>query len=159
MKFEDGLVTGRNCRLEIEKIETLTKGEIRLTLGKNLQMNDFCHITAAEKVVIGDNVLIASKVYISDVSHGNYSGAMEHSSSSTLAVERPLISSPVTIEDNVWLGDGVCVLPGAYIGKNSIIGANAVVTGIIPPNCIAVGIPAKVVKIYNQQNKTWETIK
>ena len=53
---------------------------------------------------------------------------------------------PVIIEDNVWLGYGVKVLKGVRIGKNSLIGANSVVTKDIPANCIAVGNPCKVIK-------------
>lgn len=50
------------------------------------------------------------------------------------------------IGGNVWIGEDVVVLPGADIGKGSIIGANAVVKGKIPENSIAVGNPAHVVK-------------
>lgn len=53
---------------------------------------------------------------------------------------------PVTIEDNVWLGYGVKVLKGVHIGKNSLIGANSVVTKDIPANVIAVGNPCRVIK-------------
>ena len=61
-------------------------------------------------------------------------------------MDRPLISKGcVVIEDNVWLGDNVCVLPGVTIGKGSVIGANSVVTHSIPPYSIAVGTPAKIV--------------
>lgn len=56
------------------------------------------------------------------------------------------VKGDIIIEDNVWLCEGVVVLSGVRIGKNSIIGANAVVTKDIPANCIAVGIPAKVIK-------------
>ncbi len=55
-------------------------------------------------------------------------------------------NAPIVIMDNVWLGRNVRVHKGVTIGENSIIGANAIVTKNIPSNCIAVGIPAKVVK-------------
>jgi acetyltransferase-like isoleucine patch superfamily enzyme len=50
------------------------------------------------------------------------------------------------IEDNVWIGESVVILPGVTIGKNSIIGANAVVTKSIPENSIAGGNPARIIK-------------
>ena len=53
---------------------------------------------------------------------------------------------PITVEDNVWFGGGVTVLPGVTIGENSVIGAGAVVTRDIPANSVAVGNPAKVIK-------------
>lgn len=55
-------------------------------------------------------------------------------------------ASPITLEDNVWLGGGVIVLPGVTIGENSIVGAGAVVTSDIPADSIAVGNPARVVR-------------
>ena len=62
-------------------------------------------------------------------------------------MNRPLTSKgAVVIEDNVWLGDNVCVLSGITIGKGAIIGANSVVTHSIPPYSVAAGTPAKVIK-------------
>jgi len=55
----------------------------------------------------------------------------------------------VEVEDNVWIGDKVTILPNVRIGKNAVIGANSVVTKNIPENGIAVGNPAKVIKIIN----------
>ena len=62
------------------------------------------------------------------------------------------------IEQNVWLGEGVVVLPGVTIGENAIIGANAVVSKNIPAFSIAVGNPAKVIKTYNFEQKKWLAI-
>lgn len=53
---------------------------------------------------------------------------------------------PVMIEDNVWIGFDCCILPGVHIGSGSIIGARSVVNTDIPPNCVAVGNPARVVR-------------
>jgi maltose O-acetyltransferase len=53
---------------------------------------------------------------------------------------------PIVLEDNVWLGGGVIVLPGVTIGENSVIGAGAVVTKDVPANSIAVGNPARVIR-------------
>lgn len=55
-------------------------------------------------------------------------------------------NKPIYIEDNVWLGEGVKVLKGVHIGKNSVIGAGAVVTKDIPENVIAAGNPCRVIK-------------
>jgi lipopolysaccharide O-acetyltransferase len=72
--------------------------------------------------------------------------------------DRKLSTKPVRIEDNVWIGEYVTVLAGVTIGKGSIIGALSVVTSNIPPYAIAVGIPAKVIKIYNEEKKIWEKV-
>ena len=73
-------------------------------------------------------------------------------------MERKYRTRPVFIEDNVWIGESVSVLPGVRIGKNSIIGANSVVTKNIPENSIAVGNPARVIKKYNFETSFWEKI-
>ncbi|WP_243854702.1 DapH/DapD/GlmU-related protein [Flavobacterium sp. 270] len=125
-------------------------------MGKNVQINDYVHITAMEHVFIGDNVLMASKIYISDCSHGSYSGDSNDSSPYSLPIERPLHSKAVIIEDNVWLGEFVSVLPGTTIGKGTIVGANSVVSKSLPSYVIAVGSPAKPIKKYNFETKRWE---
>ena len=155
IEIQEGLTTGFGCR--IEAVDLPGSQTTLLRLGKNIQMNDYVHITAGENVTIGNNVLIASKVYISDTAHGQYSNDKQ-SSPFDVPVTRPLLFKPVVIEDNVWLGEGVCVLPGVTIGFGTIIGANAVVTKSIPAMSIAVGAPAKVIKRFNQDIGIWETV-
>ncbi|WP_199485026.1 sugar O-acetyltransferase [Actinomadura craniellae] len=53
---------------------------------------------------------------------------------------------PITLADNVWLGGGVIVCPGVTIGENTVVGAGAVVTADLPPNVVAVGNPARIVR-------------
>ena len=152
-----GFTTGKNCRLEVELDENWSS-EIKLFIAENVQLNDNVHITASKHVYIGNNVLIASKVYISDCAHGNYNSNNQSNYKETPA-NRKLFESPVKIEDNVWIGDGVCILPGVTVGFGSIIGANSVVTKNVPPQSIAVGIPAKVIKVYNEVTNIWEIVK
>ena len=61
----------------------------------------------------------------------------------------------VIIEDGCWLGVGVCILPGVKIGKNSVIGANSIVTRDVPEYSIAVGNPAQIIKKYDPEQQTW----
>lgn len=150
------LTTGIGCRLEcFPKSPTNDK---LLKFGNNVQINDYVHISASELVEIGDNVLMASKIYISDCSHGSYSGNIDDSSPNSLPASRPLTVKPVKIEDNVWLGEFVSVLPGVTIGKGTIVGANSVVSKSLPANVIAVGSPAIAIKSYNFDKKIWEKI-
>lgn len=115
-----------------------------INIGNNVSIGDDSHITAINKIEIGNNVLTGKKITITDNSHGKSN--LEFLLFSPL--DRPLYSAgPVYIEDGVWIGDKVTILPNVRIGKNSIIGANAVVTKDIPANCVAGGIPAKVIKI------------
>ena len=152
--FGYGLTTGYGCRFESFSED----GSKSLFFGNNVQINDYCHINALKSVRIGDNVLIASKVFITDLEHGSYVGDENDSQPNSIVKDRPLSSKPVVIENNVWIGELCSVLPGVTIGENSIIGANSVVTKSIPPNSIAVGNPAKVIKQFNFETKHWEKV-
>jgi len=154
--FGYGLTTGVGCRFEAYRN---LKSKKTLKIGNNVQINDYVHITAMANVTIGDNVLMASKIYISDCSHGFYNGGEVDSSPEQYPIDRSYNISEVIIEDNVWLGEFVSVLPGVKIGKGAIIGSNSVVTKDIPANTIAVGSPAKVIKKYNVETKKWEIVK
>lgn len=126
----------------IEKYEENTFTP-QVCIGDNVSFNLNCHVGAINKIIIGNNVLIGSNVLITDHSHGNNS----LSQIDIQPIKRPLYSKgPVIIEDNVWIGEGVCILPNVTIGQNSIIGANSVVTKDIPPYSIAGGNPAMVIK-------------
>ncbi len=152
--FGKNLTTGYHCRIESYSCN----GQKSLFFGNNVQINDFVHIAALNELRIGDNVLIASKVFITDLEHGSYAGNENDSSPDSIVKERPLCSKSVIIKDNVWIGEHVSILPGVTVGENSIIGANSVVTKSIPANSIAVGIPAKVIKQYNFETKRWEKV-
>lgn len=154
IKVSEGFTTGRYCR-----IEAYSQGNKKIIIfGRNVQINDFVHITAMENVTIGNNVLLASKIYISDCSHGSYDGNENDSSPGTPPIDRDYKTSPVIILDNVWIGESVSILPGVTIGENVIIGANSVVTKNIPANSIAVGNPARIIKKYNLESEIWEKI-
>lgn len=115
----------------------------QIIIGNNVRLNTDVHIGCINKIIIGDNVLMASRIYISDHSHGDITA----DALSKPPAKRPLFSKgPVIIEDNVWIGEGVCIMSGVTIGRNSIIGANAVVTKSIPENSVAIGVPARVIK-------------
>lgn len=145
---------GKYCRIEAHPRSVEMNSQV-IVLGKNVQINDFVHIVGVEKVSIGNNVLIASKVFISDSSHGSYKGENQ-THPDIPPSRRELFSKPVVIEDNVWIGEFVSVLPGVKIGRGSIIGSMSVVSRDIPPYSIAVGSPAGVIKRFNFDSSKWE---
>lgn len=130
----------------------------RIVIKDNVSINDFVHIGATRYIEIGNNVLMASKIFISDHNHGVYRG--DHQTRpDTPPAGRPLTDSQqVIIGDNVWLGEFVSILPGSVIGAGAIIGSNSVVSGEIPPETIAVGAPARVVKYFNHETARWESL-
>ncbi len=148
---------GTGCRLETHPLK---KDKIKtplLIIGEDVQINDYVHIAASMQVIIGKNVLIASKVFISDLNHGTYS-SINQDSPLHPPNNRALVAKPVIIEENVWIGESVSVLNGVTIGFGSIIGANSVVSKNIPPYVIAVGSPALPIKKYNFETGLWEKI-
>lgn len=153
IKIGKNFTTGFNCRLEAHPLKS--DHNYCIEIGDDVQINDYVHIAAGEKVSIGNNVLLASKIFITDLNHGSYGLNNIHDSPESIPVSRALSSSPVVIEDNVWIGEFVSVLPGVTIGKGSIIGTMSVVSKSIPPNCIAVGSPAVVIKKYDFEKKEW----
>lgn len=155
INFGNRLTTGVGCRFEAYSNDSTKK----LFFGSDIQVNDYVHISAMESVQIGDGVLMASHIYISDNSHGCYKGCNYDSDPNIIPIKRDYITKPVKIENNVWLGEHVVIMPGVTVGKGSIIGANSVVTKDIPPYTIAVGQPAKPIKRFNWSNKSWEYIK
>ena len=152
IKIGKDFTTGFGCR--IEAYPQKSSNDEVLLIGKNVEINDYVHIAAGEKIVIGDNVLIASKVFISDINHGNYKG-FNQDSPLTTPNSRQLSTSPVVIKDNVWIGEGVCIMSGVTIGIGCIIGASSVVTKDVPDYCIALGSPAKAIKKYDFESETW----
>lgn len=150
-----GFTTGFGCR--IEAYPDIADEKV-LFIGKNVEINDYVHIAAGEKIEIWDNVLIASKVFISDINHGCYKGVNSNSPLTT-PNSRKLSTNPVIIKNNVWLGEGVCIMAGVTIGIGSVIGALSVVTKDIPDYCIAVGSPARIVKIFDFDKNEWIAVK
>jgi len=101
------------------------------------------HIGAINQINIGNNVLIGSHVLITDHMHGTLS----KDDMLVVPVRRRLNSrGGVIIEDDVWIGEGVAVLPGVHIGRGAIIGANAVVVSDVAPETIVGGVPARLIR-------------
>jgi acetyltransferase-like isoleucine patch superfamily enzyme len=112
--------------------------EGELIVGDNSYIGRGTIILAHQSVVIGDDCLIAPGCHITDVNHGIAAGE--------LIRKQPLVSKPVRIGNDVWIGASCSILPGVTIGDGAVIGARSVVTRDVPSNAIVVGIPAKIIK-------------
>lgn len=152
--FDSGLSLGPNALIEIFGHRS------QLIIGKNFSAYFNLHIACCKHISIGDNVLVASNVYISDHLHGFYKNinASLISDPNTEPVKRKISSDPITIGNNVWIGEGVKILPGVNIGSGSILGAGSVVSKSIPKNTICVGIPAKPIKKFDLKKNVWNKI-
>lgn len=108
----------------------------------------FNHIFSTKSIIFHKNVLTADRVYISDNLHG-------YEEIDIPIVRQPVVQNgTVEIGEGSWIGENVCIT-GASIGKHCVIGANAVVTHDIPDYCVAVGIPARIVKKYDFSIGQW----
>jgi acetyltransferase-like isoleucine patch superfamily enzyme len=140
---------GRNCSVGYKS--SISAWELHngiefnpeITIGNNVSIGAFSHITSMNKIIIGNNVLTGKFVTITDNSHG-----ISELESIIIPPSNRLLHSngPVIIRDGVWIGDKVTILPNLTIGKNSIIASNSVVTKSVPDNCIVAGVPSKIIK-------------
>jgi acetyltransferase-like isoleucine patch superfamily enzyme len=151
-----GLITGPGLRLDAFPADP--NGGPVLRIGRDVQVNDYVHIGAVHSVSIGDRVLIASKVFITDHNHGSTKGPAPHDSPEVAPIKRPLQFAEVVIEDDVWIGEFVSVLPGVRIGKGAIVGTMSVVSRDVPAYTMVAGSPARAIKQWNFETKTWERI-
>lgn len=143
MDIGDNFHCGKNAWIEAINQWKGQKFQPRLIIGNNFSMQYNCHIGCIESIEIGDDVLLGSKVYITDHFHGSAT----REDIGVPPVERPLSSKLVKIGNKVWIGDNVTILPGVTLGDNVIVGANAVVTKSFPSNAVIAGCPAQLIRV------------
>ncbi|MEQ7799534.1 acyltransferase [Pedobacter sp. ASV1-7] len=102
-------------------------------------------------VSIGNHVMLAQNIVISGLNHG-------YEDISIPPASQPVNVKQIMIADDVWIGANSVITAGVSIGKHSVIGAGSVVTKDVPPFCIAVGNPARVIKRYNNETLIWEKV-
>ena len=125
--------------LRMSPTASLRNGE-RITLGRGVHVGERCYLWAGDssgRIRIGDDVLLAPEVFLTASNYGTVAGRR--------VMDQPKREADVVIGDDVWLGTRVVVLPGVTVGDGAIVGAGSVVTKDVPPNAIAVGVPARVV--------------
>lgn len=124
----------------------------KLVIGERTYIGRNAHIVALKKIRIGKNVLMGDNVYIADNFHRFN------------RVDVPFkdqgvgFKSAVEIGDGTWLGENACVI-SSKIGKQCIVGANALVLDDVPDYCMVVGSPARIIKKFDHSTKSWEKIK
>ncbi len=134
----------RGCRIQAWDEYEGIRYTPRLTIGDGVSINMNVDISCINKILIGNGVQLASNILIVDHFHGK----IDSSETDVPPTKRTLYSKgPVIIEDNVWVGSNVAIMPGVTIGESAVIGANTVVTHDIPAGAVCVGNgAAKVIK-------------
>lgn len=145
-KIKIGSSTSIGCHTVLGCWENYGKDghyEPEIMIGDNCKIGEFCHISAIKKITIGNDLLTGRYVYIGDNAHGGLSWE----EAEIPPAQRSLVSKgEICIGRNVWIGDRVSIFGGVTIGDNVIIGAGSIVSKSIPSNCLAAGVPAKVLR-------------
>ena len=141
-----------NAFLSTVKEHKGKKFQPSLVIGDNVCIGANFHVSCTESIIIEKNVLISDRVFIADGMHG-----FEN-------ISVPIIDQPMTnkgkvlIKEGSFLGINSVILPGVRIGKNSVVGASAVVTKSVPDFAVVAGVPAQIIQKYNLKSKKWEKI-
>ena len=134
----DDVFVGAGCWLQAIADGAGTIGEVVIGDGTNIAGG--CVVSAARMIRVGERVLIARNVYISDHAH-----AFGDPNRAILAQGISQIGG-VEIADGAWIGQNVVVCPGVRIGRGAVVGANAVVRQDVPDYTVAAGVPARLIR-------------
>lgn len=121
----------------------------KIEIGSRISATGGLQIAACRRISIGDDVLFATNVNITDALHGYRN------------IDKPFKSqpmeriNPISIGHGCWIGQNVVILPGTQLGHGCIVGANSVVSGDIPAGSIVMGTPGRVVKSWDERVKDW----
>lgn len=142
---------GKNVRIYPGcRMETIDNGEIEIE--RNVSIAQNFHISSMkERLVIGENTTILGNVFITNIDH-EYTQIGKH------ILEQPLIYKKTFIGENCFIGYGASIQAGTVLGKQCIVGTNAVVRGTFPDYVVLAGVPARIIKRYNKNSYEWEKI-
>lgn len=130
--------------VRLEAIKILNGSTPTLSIGNRCGLGYNTQINASNRIEIGDDVLFASNVYITDHYHGDMSiGEVDIPPS-----QRKIHSKgPVIIGARCWLGQNVSIMPNVTLGVGCVVSANSVVTHSFPASSVIAGCPAKLIRI------------
>ena len=130
----------------------------KIVIGDDVCFSDGVHISAISSITIGRHTLFGSKIYVSDHNHGIYGGEGQSCPDDPPAHRMLGGGGPVVIGENVWIGDNSVIVGPVNIGNGAIIGANSVVRNSVAANTMVAGVPAKAVKIFDPNTRSWEKV-
>lgn len=136
---------GRNST--IEDFSTINNGVGDVIIGDRTRIG--LGNTIIGPVTIGNDIMFAQNIVASGLNHG-------YEDISIPIADQPVNTSPITIEDEVWIGANAVITAGVTIGKHSVVAGGCVVVKNVPPYSIVGGNPGKILKKYNQESKKWE---
>lgn len=139
----------KNCRIEGVKNYEGVSYDPSIEIQDNVTIQQNLHLTCANKIVIGKHSAIAANVSITDIHHPYVD--------ITIPIEKQQLDvGAVYIGENCKIYNNVVILPNTIIGRHCTIGANSVVSGVIPDFSVCAGVPSKIIKKYNTKIQKWE---
>lgn len=148
IKLERGVRLWKKSRIECVCVGNQNIKPL-LWIRQNVNIEQNCHITCGNSIIIGERTSITANVTITDIRH-------PYEDIATAVKYQPYTTTPVRIGADCHIANGAVILPGTVIGNHCVVGANAVVKGCFPDFTIIAGNPAKVIKYYNVTTKRWE---
>ena len=146
------VVIGPNALLSVVARHARQRFSPVLRIGDGTRIGQNFVIGCVAEVTIGRRVLVSSNVYVGDTIH-------RYDDPTRPVLDQPLAPGRrVTIGDGAFVGINAVVLPGVRIGRNAVVGAGAVVTHDVPAFSVAVGNPARVIKSYDFDARTWRRV-
>lgn len=126
--------------------DVVMQGSGKIIIGRNSYISSYSVIGINESLKIGKNVMIADNVTIRDTNHA-------FNRLDIPMMQQGIVTSPIVIEDDVWIGHGVIITSGVTICTGAIVAAGAVVTKDVPAYAIVGGVPAKIIKYRTNDEK------
>ncbi len=133
----------------IEDFVTINNGVGNVLIGNNSIIGIGSVVIGP--VEIGNNVMLAQNIVVSGLNHG-------YEDINVPPSKQKEIRKKITISDDVWIGANSVITAGVTIGKHVVIGAGSIVTKDIPDYCVAVGNPARIIKKYSEDTKSWMSV-
>jgi acetyltransferase-like isoleucine patch superfamily enzyme len=130
----------------IEDFATVNNGVGDVVIGERTRIGLGCVLIGP--VHIGSDVMLAQNIVCSGLNH-------EYRDPTVSIADQPVVTAPITIGDETWIGANAVVTAGVSIGRHCVIGAGSVVTRSVPDFCVALGNPARVVRRYDPSTQNW----
>lgn len=148
IELGDRVLIWRDCRIEGIDEYGSTHYAPSIQLGNDVSLQQGCHFTAAESLIIGSGTTVLCGVVITDVDH-------EYEALGVNVREQRLSVRPTQIGRNCLIGAGARIQAGTRLGDQCIVGANAVVRGDFPDYSVIAGVPARILKRYDADSGSW----
>ena len=146
---------GRNVKIwhhaRLEAVTLYNSKEFSpvIIIEDNVGIQQNFHCTCASRVRIGKETAITQNVGIFDINHG-------YTEPDVSVILQDIDAKPVDIGENCFIGMNSVILPGTVLGRQTVVAAGSVVSGVFPDRCVIAGSPARIIKRYNPATGVWE---